>query len=89
MPPISAIQPANAASVTRKPEPGAEVRRQHEVDGAHQHRDADDDDEDAAELGSQLIASMASSHRLRTYWTIAWICSSVSMLPKPGMRPVP
>ena len=62
---------------------------QDQVDAAAEHGHRDDRDEDAAELGLPADRQQCRHHRLRTYSTMALICSSVSRLPKPGMRPVP
>ena len=42
-----------------------------------------------SQLTARTLAASAVTYSPRTYSTMAWIWASVSMLPKPGMRPVP
>src|SRR5690606_21686623 len=59
----------------------------------HPHAETDQDRERTPKLGlpgdGQDCETEHAHQRPRTYSTMAWICSSVSIAPKPGMRPVP
>src|SRR5437763_256452 len=72
-----------------EPESGTQVGAEDQVRAAAEDGEGDERDENATDLRLPADRQKCNHHRLRTYSTICLTCSSVSRLPKPGIRPVP
>ena len=92
MAPIINIQPGEAGQRDEEAEAGARGWCRGQVDAAHSTATAMITMRMPRSSGCPVDARAGrghAHHRPRSYSTIALICSSVSRLPKPGIRPVP
>ena len=78
--------PEQAREHDEEGQAGPHVRGHDQVDAAAEDSSHSSSRRQTADLGFPGNRQ-DGHHRLRTYSTMAWICSSVSRLPNPGMQP--